>query len=141
MAIIVSYSTKTIVVDKDQIVAIPKVLTFTDEHRTLNADLKLVKKNGTYYTGTNITVTAKVKSQNCLKLKNAHTNEELAYTLSYSTDLKADNTEQNLENITKDKPILTLPEKSQAVTNGTYTDTLSYIFSRQKLIHYKLDIK
>lgn len=131
----VSYTTKTLVADTDYAVSIPKALTFTDNHRTLNADLKLTNPNGTDYTGAAITVTAKVKSANGLKLKNA-SNEELAYTLKYgSKALTSVNTDQDLTNLTNDNPTLTgeavLPDTSQAVTNGTYTDTLTFTFDKQ----------
>ena len=129
----VGYTPSQVIKKGDFSVVMVKEIKFTDKRRTLPVNLKLANKNGSDYTGGEITIESKVSSKNGFKLKLTNGSDELPYSLQYG---KISTTEkigdQVLGNLTKDKPVLEgnaiLPESSQATSTGDYSDILTYTF-------------
>lgn len=132
----VSYTPSKVVKEGNFSVAMSKEIKFADDRRTLPVNLKLCNKNGSEYTGDKITVESKVSSKNGFKLKLSDGSDELSYLLKYGQTSTTEKTgDQVLGNLTKEKPLLEgnaiLPESSQAVSTGDYSDVLTYTFSKQ----------
>lgn len=132
----VSYDSTLVVAGSDFSISIPKDIQFTNSVKSENVDVNLCNKNGTSYTGNQITVTANVQSTNGYKLEDkegANVLDSIPYTINYNGQDMAGTASQKLGDLTQAattiKGTASLPKTSVPRLSGTYNDTLTYSFT------------